>query len=313
MLFTDGLNHERLRGSVRDVFTPRFIAGLEAGVEAIAALVIDEPAAGTVVDFMTDIALPLPIAVAGEWLDLEAQTLQLLRDKSPAIIRMLGVLADGPELEAGAAAFATLLTAFLPLAADRRAHPGDDLLSYIAADTDLRLEDVVASAILIAVAGHETTANMLGASMIRLLSVGSDGRRAVDSLNRDDPVDPSLINELLRLDGPVQATVRTATEDQQLGEVTIVGGQQVLVVVAAANRDPAVFDDPDRFRPDRNGPPPLAFGYGAHHCVGRALAQLEITVALRRILARQPRLVGQATWRDTPAVRGPLSLPMVLR
>lgn len=308
MLLADGPNHARLRGSVRDVFTPRFIAGLETGVDAIASAVIDEPTAGTTFDFMTDIAMPLPIAVVGEWLGLDADTSQLLREQSPAIIRMLGALAEGEELEVGAGAFAALLTEFLPLAADRRAHPGDDLLSFIAADPALQLDDVVVTAILIAVAGHETTANLLGTGMIRLLAVGPDGVRIADGL---DKADPSLVTELLRLDGPVQATARTATEDHRIGDVEIASGQQALVVVAAANRDPAVFDEPDRFRLDRDGAPPLAFGYGAHHCLGRALAQLETTVALRWILARNPRLAGSVTWRDTPAIRGPLTLPMV--
>lgn len=308
MLFADGPHHARLRGSVRDVFTPRFIAGLEAGVEAIASAIIEHPVPGTTFDFMTDIALPLPVAVVGEWLGLDGETSQLLREQSPAIIRMLGALADTQEIEAGIGAFTTLLTEFLPLAADRRTHPGDDLLSFIASDPELQLDDVVVTAILIAIAGHETTANLLGAAMIRLFSVGTDGSRIADGL---DPADPSLIAELLRLDGPVQATARTAIEDQLIGSVEIESGQQALVVVAAANRDPAVFDEPDQFRLRRVGPPSLAFGHGAHHCLGRPLAQLETGVALRGILARKPELAGRVRWRDTPAIRCPLALPMV--
>jgi cytochrome P450 len=310
MLFTDGAGHTRLRGSVRDVFTRSFITGLTTGIEAIAASVIDHPPTATTFDFMAEIAQPLPIAVVGEWLGLDAETSKLLREQSPAIIRMLGALADPEEITAGAAASATLVTQFLPLAADRRSHPGDDLLSFIASDTDLLLDEVVTTAILIAVAGHETTANLLGAAMIRLLSVAPDGTRIVDGI---DPADPSLITELLRLDGPVQATARTATEDQRAGDVEIACGQQALVVIAAANRDPDVFDDPDQFRLGRSGPAPLTFGYGAHYCLGAALARLETAVALRQIFARDPALTGPSMWRDTPAIRGPLHLPMVFR
>ncbi|GFG72817.1 cytochrome P450 [Mycobacterium botniense] len=308
MLFTDGANHTRLRGSMRDVFTRSFIDGLTTGVEAIAASVIDHPPTATTFDFMADIAQPLPIAVVGEWLGLDAETSKLLREQSPTIIRMLGALADPDEIKAGAAASATLVTEFLPLAADRRSHPGDDLLSFIASDTDLVLDEVVITAILIAVAGHETTANLLGAAMVRLFSVGPGGTCPVDAV---DPADPSLISELLRLDGPVQATARTATADHVIGDAEIACGEQALVVIAAANRDPAVFDEPEQFRPGRVGPAPLAFGYGAHYCLGAALARLETTVALRQILARDPALAGPATWRDTPAIRGPLHLPMV--
>lgn len=308
MLLTDGASHRRLRDSVRDVFTPSFIDGLTDGVQTIAGSVIDYPTAGTPFDFMAEIALPLPLTVAAEWLGLDPDNADLLRAESPAIIRMLGALAGSAEINAGAAAFATLIAEFLPLAADRRAHPREDLLSFIATDRALELDDVVITAILIAVAGHETTANLLGAAMVRLLQSGADGGRLIDGL---DPSDPALLSELLRLDGPVQATARTAIHDQRIGGVEIAVSQQVLVVIAAANRDPAAFDDPDQFRLSRTSPAPLTFGYGAHYCLGAALARLETTVALRRILARQPRLVGPVIWRDTPAIRGPLSLPVI--
>jgi len=277
MLSTDGHNHRRLRGSVRDVFTPSFITGLTAGVEAIAAGAVDHPPAGMSFDFMIDIALPLPIAVVGEWLGLDAESSRLLREESPAISQMLGAFADTDAIACGAAAFASLLTEFLPLAADRRTHPGDDLLSFIASDPDLLLDDVVITAILIAVAGHETTANLLGAALVRLLTVRPDGTRIVEGL---DPSDPALITELLRLDGPVQATARTATRDHLVGGVEIGYGQTALVVVAAANRDPAVFDEPDQLQLNRGGPAPLTFGYGAHYCLGAALARLETTASV---------------------------------
>jgi cytochrome P450 len=149
----------------------------------------------------------------------------------------------------------------------------------------------------------------LGAAMVRLLSSTPDGTRIIDSV---DPVDQSPVTELLRLDGPVQATARTATQNQLIGNVEIATGQQVLVVIAAANRDPGVFDEPDQFRLGR-GLAPLAFGYGAHYCLGAALARLQATVALRHSLAPRPVLCGPATWRDTPAIRGPGSVPMIFQ
>jgi cytochrome P450 len=145
--------------------------------------------------------------------------------------------------------------------------------------------------------------------MVRLLSSTPDGTRIIDSV---DPVDQSPVTELLRLDGPVQATARTATQNQLIGNVEIATGQQVLVVIAAANRDPGVFDEPDQFRLGR-GLAPLAFGYGAHYCLGAALARLEITVALHKLLGGLPALAGPVSWRDNPAIRGPLSVPMIFR
>lgn len=299
MLFTDGADHDRLRGAVRDAFTRSTIAGLTEGVETIAAEVIAQAPTGKPFDFMSQIALPLPIAVVGEWLDLDPGHAASLRELSPSIIRMLGTLADPREVAEGFGAAAALMAEFLPLAADRRAHPGDDLFSFIATDPELSLDDVVVTAILIAVAGHETTANLLGAGLIRLVD------------ERVDAVDGAVITELLRLDGPVQSTVRTATENHRLAGADIAEGDSVVVVVAAANRDPAVFDEPDRFRLGRTGPAPLAFGYGAHYCLGSALARLELTVALREALARQPIVDDAVSWRDTPAIRGPQTLPVV--
>ncbi|MDR3662249.1 MAG: cytochrome P450, partial [Mycobacterium sp.] len=239
MLFADGANHDRLRGAVRDAFTRSAVAGLTEGVQTIASEVVAQVPAGEQFDFMSQIALPLPIAVVGEWLNLDPGHAASLRELSPAIIRMLGTLAEPDEMAEGFSAAAALMAEFLPLAADRRAHPGDDLFSFIATDPELTLDEVVVTAILIAVAGHETTANLLGTGLIRLLN------------EPVDTIDGAVVTELLRLDGPVQSTVRTATEAHRLGGADIAAGDSVIVVVAAANRDPAVFDKPDRFLLDR--------------------------------------------------------------
>lgn len=305
ILFTDGVDHLRLRGAVRDVFTQNFIARLRTGIDTIAAHTIGPIPTGDEIDFMTHVARPLPIAVASAWMGLDINAARLLRDESPAITRMLTDSSDATAVENGADALAALVTEFLPLAADRRRHPGEDLLSFIAADTDLELDDVVTTAIIIAIAGHETTANLLGTAMIRLLTAQRGGVRPIEAI---DTIDERLITELLRLDGPAQAVVRTATHDHTFGDATIRAGEPALVVLAAANRDPAVFPSPDQLRTDRPGPAPLTFGHGAHYCLGAALARLETVTALQRVLARRPTLNGDPTWRDNPAIRGPQTL-----
>ena len=171
-----------------------------------------------------------------------------------AVIVMLG-MAGAVIVVAGTAPFATLLTELLPLAADRRTHPGDYLLSFIAADSDLELDDVVITAVIIAIAGRETTANLLGAAVIRLMTPGPDGIRPVDSTVA---VDDRLITELLRLDGPVQAVARIATHSHVINDITIHAGEPALVVLAA-NRDPAFFNRPGQLQVDRPGPAPLTF------------------------------------------------------
>lgn len=308
ILTTDGANHHRLRGAVRDVFTRTFVTGLTEGIEAIASETVDRIPSGVVFDVMTDIALPLPIAVAASWMGLDLDTARLLGEESPAISRMLGDFVDPEAVQSGVAAFATLLTELLPVAADRRTHPGDDLLSFIGADPNLELDDVVTLALIIAVAGHETTANLLGSSMFRLLTPNDDGNRPIDTL---DTGDGALMTELLRLDGPVQAVGRTATSDHVVDGVMIRANQPVLVVLAAANRDPEDFTEPNQLRLGRIGPAPLAFGHGSHYCLGAALARLEIQIALRKVLARRLTLCGSPEWRDTPAIRGPSTLPAV--
>lgn len=306
MLLTDGADHRRLRGAVRDVFTRSFIGNLRDGITTIAKDSIDSIPTGTEFDFMADIALPIPIAVAAAWMALDADTTGLLREESPAITQMLAGSSDPTVIENGTDAFATLLTEFLPLAADRRAHPADDLLSFIAADTDLELDDVVTTAIIIAIAGHETTANLLGAALIRLTTPQSGGTRPIDAIDTDDD---RLVTEMLRLDGPAQAAARTATQDHVINDIVIRKGEPALVVLAAANRDPAVFDQPDRIDLHRSGPAPLTFGHGAHFCLGAALARLEIATTLEYVVARGPQLTGAPTWRDNPALRGPQTLP----
>jgi cytochrome P450 len=308
MLMIDPPDHTRLRDSVRDVFTPGYIEQLHDGVDAIAADTIDPVPTGVEFDLMTEIALPLPVAVISEWLAIDVRVAQILMSEAGELVRVLdGILAPDAALPA-TAPFAALLSEFLPLAAERRRDPGDDLLSLIASDPALNLDEVVVNAILLAIAGHETTASLLGASMIRLLDESS-GSRLID---RIDTEDPAVIDELLRLDGPAQAVGRAALEPMELQGNAIHTGDRLLVMLSAANRDPDVFDDPDEFRLDRIGAPPhLALGYGRHRCLGAALARLESSIALRRIASRQPRLVGTPAWRDTTILRSPTHVPIV--
>jgi cytochrome P450 len=306
LLLTDGSDHKRLRHSVSEVFTRSAINNFTEGVNAIATQAIDGFPAGADLDFMTDIAVPLPIAVMAAWLDLSVDAAQLLRDESPVISRMLGDVNDAAAVHAGIAALATLLTELLPLAAHRRSHPGDDLLSFIAADTDLELEDVVVTAAIIAVAGYETTSNLMGSAVVRLLS-GPVGQRPLDAI---DVIDDQLVTELLRLDAPVQAVQRTATRHHLIGNIAIKPSEPVLVVIAAANRDPTVFECPNELHINRSGLAPITFGYGTHHCLGATLARLETTAALTRLTARSPALIGAPSWRNSPAIRGPSTLPI---
>ncbi|MFW0783091.1 cytochrome P450 [Gordonia sp. CPCC 206044] len=310
MLTVDPPDHTRLRDSVRDVFTPHYIADLAPGIETIAADTVDTLPSGVRFDLMTDIATPLPVAVIAEWLALEGDTTRILWEEAADLVRLLDGALDPEPSAAAIGALSALVTRFLPLAASRRDEPGDDLLSLLATDPDLELDEVVINAILLAIAGHETTANLLGNSLIRLLTDTGTGRIA-DRLHQ---VTPAVVDELLRLDGPAQAVARTALEPQDLDGHRIEARARVIVVIAAANRDPEVFDDPHSFRLDRDDATAhLALGFGRHRCLGAALTRLETEIALRRILARDPVLTGPATRRPTALLRGPQSVPMLFR
>ena len=311
ILTADPPDHSRLRDSVRDVFTPNYVSALAPGIEAIAADTIDSLPTGQPFDFMASIAKPFPIAVIAEWLALDLDTTRILWTEAAELVRLLdGVLQPGqsaPDM----GALTALIAEFLPLAAARREDPGDDLLSLLAVDTTLDLEEVVVNAILLAIAGHETTANMLGNSMIRLLAEAEGGRLT----DRIDLTAPEVVGELFRLEGPAHAVGRTALRSHDLEGCTVEAGQRVVVAIAAANRDPDIFDDPDSFRIDRTeAPGHLSLGFGRHRCLGAALARLETDTALRRVLDRDPILVGApGTHRPSVILRGPQTVPMVFR
>lgn len=308
MLTRDAPDHDRIRGSLRDVFTPHYIASMGAGVEAIASEVIGGVSTGEGFDLMSMIAQPLPIAVIAEWMALDPAVAQLMWDETSELV---GVL-EGTVLPVGQlrpiSALTELFAEFLAVAAQRRLEPEDDLLSLLAADPELELDEVVSNAILLAIAGHETTAKLLGTSMIRLCA-GEPGGRAIDTL--DDVGADEVLDELFRLDGTAQIVVRAASDRHILAGNTIERGARVIVAIAAANRDPEVFESPHEFRPERRGPAHLALGYGRHRCLGAALARLELKTALRQLQSRGPVLAGPVTWHPSGLLRGPKEVPMV--
>lgn len=309
MLNSAGAAHRRLRAATRDVFAPSFVTGLSEGVDAIAGDLIGRLPSSTEFDFMSEVAQPLPLAVIAEWLALSPQSSKLLSEQTHQVVRMVRPLATADDLTAGTAASAKLVAHLLPLAASRRADPGDDLLSFLVCDPDLLLDEAVVTAVNIAVGALENTADFLGSATVRLLTPDVQGVRLIDAV---DVCDPEVITELLRLES-LQAITRTATRPQRVGDIDIVPGQQVLVVLAAANRDPAIFDEPDEFRLGRGGPAPLTFGHGQHFCIGATLARLEIAAVLRRMRKRDPILAGPVAWRDTAWRRGQLTLPVAFR
>ena len=206
------------------------------------------------------------------------------------------------------------MRAFLrELVARRRAEPGDDLLSAMiaAADAEGRLseDEIYANATFLMTAGHETATNLLSNAVLTLIRHPQEFER----LRRDPALIPSAAEEILRFELPVQMTPRTAVEDGVLAGRKVRAGDALLLFLGAANRDPARFADPDRFDIARADNRHLAFGYGAHYCLGAALAREELRIALAHLLRRLPGLELAAEdieWQATIDFRGPLALPV---
>lgn len=272
LLFSDPPEHERLRASVNRFFTPRRVESIRDRVRAI-VMAAFEGAEGDV-EVMSEIAYPVPLAVICELFDVGTDVAVLLRDETPAMAALVDVLAP-VELQAHAASSAmAVIMALVPIVAERRKSPGDDLLSALA--SRLEPDEALIMALLLLVAGHETTSALIGNAVVALSLVGRD---ALGAEGVED-----FVEEVLRWDSPVQVTGRIAADDVDLHGCRVRRGDQAIVVIGAANRDPAVFPDPDRFEPGRARAGHVAFGHGAHFCVGAALARLEAAEVVKHLL-----------------------------
>ncbi|MFF2198415.1 cytochrome P450 [Streptomyces sp. NPDC058157] len=312
MLATDPPGHTRLRKLVTGAFTTGAVRQLRPFIARTTDELLARWNPGEPFDFVAGLAVPLPVIVICELLGVPQA------DRSAVRRWSAGLFADGqPEaVDEASHALAGYMT---ELIAARRRAPGSSLLDRLIAARDgqdrLSEEELVSLAVLLLVAGHETTANALGNALLALLR-----SPAVPARLRADPdMLPAVLDELLRFDSPVgTATFRFTTEPVTLGGTAIPAGVPVLVALGAANRDPDRFPAPDRLDPDRDAAAHLAFGHGIHRCVGAPLALAEAEIALRAVLTRFPgvRLAVPAEelrWRRTRLVRGLASLPVLDR
>jgi len=317
LLFMDPPDHTRLRNLVARAFTPRRIEGLRATTEAITAELLDAlPADGTPVDLIPAFAYPLPVRVICRLLGIPEADEAVFTGWSHGIARSLDPsVLRSPAIDATIDQARSELRAYLgALLEFRRKSPGDDLLSGLAAvDADgdrISSGEVLSLAVLLLVAGHETTVNLIGNGMLALL-------RAPDQLallRRSPELVGGAVDELLRFDGPVQITQRIATEDMEVVGCQVRRGDEILLVLGAANRDAAVFAEPDRLDVTRDARRHVGFGGGIHHCLGAVLARMEAQIAVAALLERFGRieLAGAPVRRPTFTLRGLESLPIAL-
>jgi len=316
MLDRDPPDHTRLRGLVNKAFTPRVVEALRPHIQQIVDGLLGRVEGDRAMDLIEDFAYPLPVIVICEMLGVPVEDRERFKAWGLAIARGLdGILlppdSDVPRLAAEARD--ALTDYFRGLIVRRRAAPRADLLSALIAAEEagdkLSEEELLATSILLLVAGHETTVNLIGNGSLALLRHPDQLRRL-----RDDPgLIAGAVEELLRYDGPVQRTARIPSEDVTIAGRTIAKGELVMPFIGAADRDPAQFPDPDRLditRPDNRH---IAFGWGIHFCLGAPLARVEGQIAINTLVQRLPKLAlatDEPAYRQSLTLRGLTALPV---
>lgn len=313
MLGKDPPDHTRLRSLAAQAFTPKRIADLEPRIADIVDDLLAPVRANGTLDFIAEFALPLPIIVIAELLGVPPEDRNTFRSWSNDIVRGADAVQGSEEnARKGQEASIALAGYFRDLIQERRRDPRRDLISGLieARDAQDRLNEteLLGTCILLLIAGHETTVNLLGNGLLALLRHPDQRTR----LQRRPEHIPAAVEEMLRFDSPVQrATFRIATETTAIGGKPIKAGQQVSAVIGAANRDPTQFPDPDRFDVTREPNRHLAFGLGIHFCLGAPLARTEARIAFSRIFEKLPNIqlaVAEPAWNANTFLRGLKSL-----
>ncbi len=315
MLLLDGADHTRVRSLVSKAFTPRRAAELGPHIQQIIDRLLDDALADGHMDLRHDFAAPLPAIVIAELLGVPAEDHRQFKEWAGMLVNSLGQggpLARGAEFEI---ALNALLEYLRGVIATRRADPQDDLISaMIAAQEErdaLTDHELVSNSLLLLLAGHETTTNLIGNGVLALLRNPEQWQR----LLADRELLPGAIEELLRFDSPVQATVRVPLEPIEVSGQTLEKEALVVCLIGAANRDPDAYDDPDRLDIGRENLRHLSLGFGAHFCLGASLARLEAKLALGALLDRTPKLKLESEdlrYRPNFLLRGLEALPVAV-
>lgn len=314
MLFSNPPRHTRLRGLVHQAFTPKMVLALSAQIEARAHALLDATVGQPGFDLIAGYAHPLPVDVIAQILGVPIADRAAFSRWSNDLGGTLDITAGTEALLRGGAAAMAFEGYLHELIDERRAHLGDDLLSALiqAEQSGDRLseDELIATCVLLLLAGHETTQNLIGNGVHALLEHPVQLAR----LQAEPALMKPAIEELLRYDSPVQFTSRCLREDVRLGEFDLPRGTRVGLLVGSAHRDDQAFDEPDRLELGRSENPHVAFGAGIHFCLGAMLARTEAAIALRVLLARLPGLAlaegAVPAFRDMFTLRGLQSLPV---
>lgn len=316
ILNLDPPDHTRLRRLVTLAFTPTAIERLRPRIQQLVDDVLDTAAERGSMELVDELAFTMPFQVISDLLALPTDRSDEIREWSQALTASLEPTADDRVMDEAEEAGVQMSDYMREVIEHRRDHLGDDLLSalLVAEEAGDRLStaELLSFVVLLYVAGHETTVNLIGNGMLALLRHPDELRRWAN----DPSLDATAVDELLRYDGPVQQTVRVPTQNVRYGDVEVSPGTMVMTVLGAANHDPSVFADPHVLRLDRpNANRHLAFAGGVHYCLGASLAKLEASVAIGSLVRRFPdvQLAGEPSWRDRLTIRGVDRLPLGLR
>jgi cytochrome P450 len=311
----DPPDHTRLRGLVSKAFTPKVVEGLRPRIAAFVSETLDRVHPSGEMDVIEDLAYPLPVQIICEMLGVPPEDHLKFREWSRDVARSLDPdFALTPEelkrREERSDAFGEF---FEDLIEKRRQDRRDDLISALISVEEegdrLSHEELISTCVLLLIAGHETTVNLIGNGTLALLR----NRDQLELLRQDPSLAKTATEEVLRYDPPVQMTSRNALEDIQIGDRTLRAGQQAILLLGAANRDPEQFVNPERLDITREENRHVAFGMGIHFCLGAPLARIEGQIALTELLQRLPNLeltVDQPPYKPNMVLRGLEALPV---
>ena len=314
MLTQDPPDHTRLRGLVVKAFTARRVEEMRPRIQQLVDALIDAVADKGEMDLIQDFAHPLPTNVICDMLGIPEQDRPQFTESSRISARMIDPTPmSEAEMATSKETTDALVAYFEKLFELRRREPGDDLTTLLVQVEDagerLSEDELIANIILLFGAGHETTVNLIGNGLLALHRNPDQPAR----LKADPSLIPNAVEELLRFDSSVQMTTRTALVDLELGGTKIKEGEAVLCLLGAANRDPEIYEDPDRLDVGRPDIQPSSFGGGIHYCLGAQLARIEAEIALATLFRRLPDLevhgLDAPQWRPTFTLRGLTTLP----
>jgi hypothetical protein len=308
----DPPDHTRLRALVNKAFTPQIVQELTASIESITGRLLEAAKIKGEMDFVRDFAYPLPATVIAAMIGVHARDENRFIAWANDLTAYTGSGTASPELGRAAQRSAAELTDyFREIAADRRVEPGNDLLSSLVsleqAGDRISEQELISMCTFLLVAGHETTMALLSNGLLALLQ----NPQQRDILQANPDLAKTAVEEFLRYDSPIQHQTRVAAKPLAIAGVSIDEGQRVLLMLGAANRDPAQFPDPDRLNILREPNRHVAFGLGIHYCLGASLARMEAHTALPEILRRFPRIQLQGEnleWRIHTSNRNPVRM-----